>query len=102
MCDLGLRPTEIFRCAVRGWGLHYSRLLVYSINIIRESRSDVGPCGIDTFVGIRPADAPGFVIAQLVGATAATALFRWLVPSLPDDAEKVIVPHVRSESTHVG
>ena len=34
----------------------------------------------DTFAGIRPADAPGFIIAQLVGAAAATALFAWLVP----------------------
>ena len=35
----------------------------------------------NTFAGIRPADAPGFIVAQLVGALAATALFRWLVPS---------------------
>ncbi|HEY4440431.1 MAG TPA: aquaporin, partial [Candidatus Elarobacter sp.] len=28
----------------------------------------------DTFAGIRPADAPGFIIAQLLGAAAATAL----------------------------
>ena len=56
----------------------------------------------DTFAGIRPADAPGFVIAQLAGATAATALFRWLVPLLPEDAEKVIVPHAQPESTHAG
>jgi glycerol uptake facilitator-like aquaporin len=47
----------------------------------------------DTFAGIRPADVPGFIIAQLAGAAAATALFRWLVPSLPKDAEKVVVPH---------
>ncbi|HEY7181638.1 MAG TPA: MIP/aquaporin family protein [Blastocatellia bacterium] len=33
----------------------------------------------DTFAGIRPIDAPGFIIAQLVGAVAATALFRWLL-----------------------
>jgi glycerol uptake facilitator-like aquaporin len=32
----------------------------------------------DTFAGIRPADAPGFIVAQLAGAGAATALFRWL------------------------
>jgi glycerol uptake facilitator-like aquaporin len=54
----------------------------------------------DTFAGIRPADAPGFIVAQFAGAAAATALFRWLVPSLPQDAEKVVVPHARSESTH--
>jgi glycerol uptake facilitator-like aquaporin len=34
----------------------------------------------NTFAGIRPADVPGFVLAQLFGATAATLLFRWLAP----------------------
>jgi glycerol uptake facilitator-like aquaporin len=34
-----------------------------------------------TFAGIRPADVPGFVVAQLAGAAAASALFRWLVPA---------------------
>ena len=34
----------------------------------------------DTFAGIRPADVPGFVLAQLAGAAAATAIFRWLAP----------------------
>ena len=37
----------------------------------------------DTFAGIRPADVGGFVAAQIAGATAATALFRWLVPAKP-------------------
>lgn len=35
----------------------------------------------DTFVGIRPRDTPGFIIAQLAGAAAATILFRWLASS---------------------
>ena len=35
----------------------------------------------DTFAGIRPADAPGFILAQLAGAAAATLLFRWLLPA---------------------
>src|SRR5215468_739294 len=47
----------------------------------------------DTFAGIRPVDAPGFVVTQLAGAAAATALFRWLVPSLPKDAGAVVVSH---------
>ena len=47
----------------------------------------------DTFAGIRPADAPAFILAQLAGAAAATALFRWLVPALPKDAAAVVVPH---------
>jgi glycerol uptake facilitator-like aquaporin len=50
----------------------------------------------DTFAGIRPGDVPGFVVAQFAGAMAATFLFRWLVPSLPETAERVVVP--KSES----
>jgi glycerol uptake facilitator-like aquaporin len=34
----------------------------------------------DTFAGIRPSDAPAFIVAQLLGAGVATALFRWLIP----------------------
>ncbi|HXG66312.1 MAG TPA: aquaporin, partial [Blastocatellia bacterium] len=47
----------------------------------------------DTFAGIRPIDVPGFIAAQLIGAAAATLLFRWLIPSLPKDAPAVVVPH---------
>ena len=43
----------------------------------------------DTFAGIRPADVLPFIGAQLTGAAAATALFAWLVPSLPRPAEAV-------------
>jgi glycerol uptake facilitator-like aquaporin len=32
----------------------------------------------DTFAGIRPADVPGFVAAQLAGALAAAVLMQWL------------------------
>jgi glycerol uptake facilitator-like aquaporin len=38
----------------------------------------------DTFAGIRPVDAPGFVLAQLAGGMAATVLFRWLMPAQND------------------
>jgi glycerol uptake facilitator-like aquaporin len=37
----------------------------------------------DTFAGIRPADVPGFIAAQIVGAAAATLLFWWLSPPVP-------------------
>ena len=33
----------------------------------------------DSFAGIRPADAPGFIAAQFAGMAAATLLFRWLL-----------------------
>lgn len=51
----------------------------------------------DTFAGIRPTDVPGFIVAQLLGATAATVLFRWLVPSLKHSPDQVVVP--RSEGS---
>ena len=44
----------------------------------------------DTFAGIRPADVPGFIVAQIVGAAAATAFFRWLVPALPATSSNVV------------
>lgn len=47
----------------------------------------------DTFAGIRPADAPGFLVAQLFGAAAATVVMRWLVPALPQSAKDVVLPH---------
>jgi glycerol uptake facilitator-like aquaporin len=34
----------------------------------------------DSFSGIRPSDAPGFIAAQCVGAALAAGLFRWLGP----------------------
>jgi len=47
----------------------------------------------DTFAGIRPADVPGFCLAQLFGAISATLLFRWLVPATKREAESVTMPH---------
>jgi glycerol uptake facilitator-like aquaporin len=54
----------------------------------------------DTFAGIRPADAPGFIMAQFAGAIAATALFAWLIPSLPAKAGAVVVPRSEKVETH--
>jgi glycerol uptake facilitator-like aquaporin len=51
----------------------------------------------DTFAGIRPVDVPGFVVAQLLGAAAATILFWWLMP-LRNDAPEVLVPHHEESS----
>jgi glycerol uptake facilitator-like aquaporin len=41
----------------------------------------------DTFAGIRPADVPGFIAAQLAGSSAATALFAWLAPGREEDTD---------------
>ena len=47
----------------------------------------------NTFAGIRPIDAPGFIAAELCGAISATMFFRWLIPSLPKTADAIRVPH---------
>lgn len=47
----------------------------------------------DTFAGIRPVDVPPFVLAQLLGAGAATALFGWLSPVSEATALAVMLPH---------
>jgi len=52
----------------------------------------------NTFAGIRPADAPGFIAMQFVGALAATLLFRWLVPSLPERASQLLAANADPES----
>jgi glycerol uptake facilitator-like aquaporin len=41
----------------------------------------IARCLSDTFAGIRPIDAPGFVVAQLAGGIVATVLFQWLMPA---------------------
>lgn len=43
----------------------------------------------DTFAGIRPADAPGFIAAQLAGAGVAAAVFGWLLRD--EDHEPAVV-----------
>jgi glycerol uptake facilitator-like aquaporin len=47
----------------------------------------------NTFAGIRPQDTPAFLAVQFAGALTATALFRWLVPDLAAQAQKILIPH---------
>jgi glycerol uptake facilitator-like aquaporin len=51
----------------------------------------IARCLSDTFAGIRPADVPWFIVAQFLGAFAATFLFRWLVPRLRERAKEVVL-----------
>lgn len=53
----------------------------------------VARCLSDTFAGIRPLDAPLFVVAQFCGAFSSTMFMRWLIPSLPETAENILLPH---------
>lgn len=50
----------------------------------------------NTFAGIRPVDAPGFIVVQLLGAFTATVLFRWLLPSVPTEAKEAEFPHAHA------
>jgi glycerol uptake facilitator-like aquaporin len=52
----------------------------------------------DTFAGIRPTDVPWFIVAQFLGAIAATILFRWLVPNLNLRAKQVLLAHTSDEN----
>lgn len=45
----------------------------------------IGRLFTDTFSGIRPVDAPGFIVAQLIGAVVATTLFAWFVRGRASD-----------------
>jgi len=51
----------------------------------------------DTFAGIRLADVPGFIVAQLIGGLAAVQLFRWLLSEQPQ-APELLMPHPSEES----
>jgi glycerol uptake facilitator-like aquaporin len=51
----------------------------------------------NTFTGIRPSDVPAFLIAQALGASVATILFRWLVPALPTTTGTLVLPHAVNE-----
>lgn len=50
-----------------------------------------------TFSGIRPGDVPGFIVAQICGALAATMLFRWLAPPMPTGAAVDLAPQTPTE-----
>jgi glycerol uptake facilitator-like aquaporin len=58
----------------------------------------VGRMFSDSFAGIAPASAPGFIAAQLVGALVGLALIITLYPDAAQTADEVVVPHHRSGS----
>jgi arsenate reductase len=54
----------------------------------------IGRMFSDTFAGIAPASAPGFIAAQLIGGIAAIILIRALYPRVtPENAATVGLPH---------
>jgi glycerol uptake facilitator-like aquaporin len=50
----------------------------------------------NTFAGIRPADVPGFILAQAAGATLGAVLFTWLVPASRGPSRARRSPDTRS------
>ena len=53
----------------------------------------IGRIFSDTFAGIAPSSAPGFVIAQLVGLVGGVAITLALYPDAATSADDVVVPH---------
>ncbi len=53
----------------------------------------VGRIFSDTFAGIAPGSAPGFVLAQLIGAAVGLSLLLMLFPTDSRAVEDVVVPH---------
>lgn len=53
----------------------------------------IGRIFSDTFAGIAPSSAPGFIAAQIIGALVGLALITTLFPDVVADADAVVVPH---------
>jgi glycerol uptake facilitator-like aquaporin len=47
----------------------------------------------DSFAGIAPGSAPGFIAAQVVGALIGLALTMVLYPGIAASADDVVIPH---------
>jgi arsenate reductase len=63
----------------------------------------VGRMFSDTFAGIAPASAPGYIVAQLVGGAVAIGVIRALYPDVTaQDAAEVVLPHGNGRSSPDG
>ena len=47
----------------------------------------------DTFAGIRPVDAPAFIVAQLIAVAVGIVVIKVLYPDIESVADRVILPH---------
>ncbi len=57
----------------------------------------IGRVFSDSFAGIAPGSAPGFVVAQIIGAGVGVALVAYLYPGAAESADDVVVPHERTD-----
>jgi glycerol uptake facilitator-like aquaporin len=58
----------------------------------------VGRMFSDTFAGIAPSSAPGFIVAQIIGALVGLALIAILYPDAAKTADEVVLPHHHSDT----
>jgi len=58
----------------------------------------VGRMFSDTFAGVAPSSAPGFIVAQIIGALVGLGLIVTLYPDAAQTADEVVVPHHRTNS----
>ena len=67
--------------ALDGRLLHHGRVLVHSVDVVRESRRDDCSLLTQSFAGIDPANVLGFCTAQFVGAALAVGFDRVVLAS---------------------
>ena len=56
----------------------------------------VGRVFSDTFAGIAPGSAAGFIVAQVIGAAVGLALVSALFPDAASHADEVVIPSTRT------
>ncbi|MGZ3447879.1 MAG: hypothetical protein ACXWLP_07640 [Myxococcaceae bacterium] len=102
----GACGTAMLLVAVVGSGIMAERLsggnvaLTLLANAVATGGALVARAATDTFAGIRPADVPGFLLGQAVGATVATGIFRWLAPrQVATAAPDLLAPHSSPETS---
>jgi glycerol uptake facilitator-like aquaporin len=54
----------------------------------------------NTFSGIQPASAPGFIASEFLGAFAAITVWSWLVPAVSKTGPEIPAHRVERQSTH--
>ncbi|HJT92142.1 MAG TPA: aquaporin, partial [Mycobacterium sp.] len=59
----------------------------------------IGRMFSDTFAGIAPSSAPGFIAAQILGALIGLALVVALYPDAADSADQAVIPHDWNNAT---
>jgi hypothetical protein len=82
-CHGGVNPRGNRLNGAQGRGVAGSRMdrrcvLVYRLDLVRESRDHNPRALSNTFAGIAPSNAPAFIASQLCGALLGLMLAKWL------------------------